>query len=163
MSYLENILTNVVALSGKRKVVYKNELALSARLFGYSNGEEIPRRDLERFAQLAMVYHTELRAVPELERVVKRDSVTLRFTKDYDPGDKASIYEVILGNSLGFLVYHPDEKGIQTKYGVLYFDGHEDKTADNENWQEFHKSVKKLLINLNDNFYDSQVTLFDRE
>ncbi len=153
-SYLENTLENVVALSGKNKVTYKKELRVSYHLYGYELGQDIPRRDLEHFAQLAMVYRTQLSAVPELKKLVKRNKVTLRFVKNYDPLEDAMGFAIVLGNSLGFL-----RSGA---YGVLYFDGQSDRAYNNESWSEFNESVKELLLNLRDNFYDEQVTLYDR-
>ncbi|GBG94461.1 hypothetical protein LFYK43_09200 [Ligilactobacillus salitolerans] len=163
VSYLEQVLTNIVALSGKRKVVYHDDLAISTRLYGYPDGTEISRRDLERFAQLAMAYQTELEEVPDLKSLIKRDNVTLRFEKNFDPEDQTLLYQVILGNSVGFLTYRPEAKQQNVQYGVLYFDGHSDQARDEENWQEFHASVLELLENLQDNFYDPQVTFYDRE
>lgn len=153
-SYLENTLENIVALSGKDKVSYKKELRVSYHLYGYELGQEIPRRDLEHFAQLAMVYCTQLSAVPELKQLVKRNKITLRFVKNYDPLEDAAVFAIVLGSSLGYL-----RTGT---YGVLYFDGQSDRTYNNESWSEFNDSVKELLLNLRDNFYDEQVTLYDR-
>lgn len=159
-SYLENAFTNIVALSGKNKVIYKSSLRASVHLYGYEEGEEIARRDLEHFAQLAMVYRTLLREVPELTQLVSRNNVTLRFVKNYNFSDDAVVYTVVLGNSLGFLVENTQQGQISDSYGVLYFDGQKDRAHDGENWQEFHESVGMLLRNLRDNFYDEKVTLY---
>lgn len=161
-SYFENTLTNIVALSGKNRVTYKDELRASTHIYGYEKGEEIPRRDLEHFAQLAMVYRTMLREVPELTRLVSRNNVTLRFVRNFNLKDDAIVYTVILGNSLGFLVENSDQGQVHGSYGVLYFDGQKDQAKDGESWQEFHESVGKLLVNLRDNFYDEKVTLYDQ-
>ena len=153
-SYLENTLENVVALSGKNKVTYKKSY-VSVIICMVMNSAKISHVEIWnilRSWRWSTAQSTS--AVPELKKLVKRNKVTLRFVKNYDPLEDAVVFAIVLGNSLGFL-----RSGA---YGVLYFDGQSDRAYNNESWSEFNESVKELLLNLRDNFYDEQVTLYDR-